>query len=143
MLPAGSQALAVAFTPTNAVDYKSATAQVTLLVTQPSIGLSPSSLNFGNVKLGNLEFLLETVSNPGTTALKITGVSIKPGSDSDPYEFGFLSLCSEYLNPGKSCDIVVSFYADTLGLHNATLLVTDNAAGSPQQVPLTANVVKK
>jgi hypothetical protein len=143
MLPAGSQVLAVAFTPTNAVDYKSATAQVTLLVTQPSIGLSPSSLNFGNVKLGNLEFLLETVSNPGTTALKITGVSIKPGSDSDPYEFGFLSLCSEYLNPGKSCDIVVSFYADTLGLHNATLLVTDNAAGSPQQVPLTANVVKK
>jgi hypothetical protein len=143
VLPAGSQTLAVAFTPTNAVDYKSATAQVTLLVIQPSIGLSPSSLNFGNVKYGNLVFLLETVSNPGSTPLKITGVSIKLGSGSDSDDFGFVSLCSEYLNPGKKCDIVVSFYADDLGVHDATLLVTDNAAGSPQQIPITANVVKK
>ena len=143
VLPAGSQTLAVAFTPTNAVDYKSATAQVTLQVIQPSIGLSPSSLNFGNVKFGNLEFLLETVSNPGSTQLKITGVSLKLGSGSDSDDFGFLNLCGEYLNPGKSCDIVVSFYADDLGAHNATLQVTDNAAGSPQQVSITANVVKK
>jgi hypothetical protein len=143
VLPAGSQTLAVAFTPTNAVDYKSATAQVTLLVIQPSIGLSPSSLNFGNVKYGNLVFLLETVSNPGSTPLKITGASIKLGSGSDSDDFGLLNLCSEYLNPGKSCDIVVSFYADDLGVHDATLLVTDSAAGSPQQVPITANVVKK
>ncbi|MFZ1159869.1 MAG: hypothetical protein WAO10_18940 [Candidatus Sulfotelmatobacter sp.] len=143
VLPAGSQTLAVTFTPANSVGYNSATAQVTLLVTQPAIGLSPSSLKFGNVKFGNLVFLLETVSNPGSTALKITGVSIKPGSGSDLYEFGFLSLCGEYLNPGKSCDIVVSFYADALGVHNANLLVTDNAAGSPQQIPIIANVVKK
>jgi hypothetical protein len=143
VLSAGSQTLAVAFTPTNAVDYKSATAQVTLLVTQPMIGLSPSSLNFGNVKYGNLVFLLETVSNPGSTPLKITGASIKLGSGSDSDDFGLLNLCSEYLNPGKSCDIVVSFYADDLGVHDATLLVTDSAAGSPQQVPITANVVKK
>jgi hypothetical protein len=142
-LPAGSQTLAVAFTPTNAEDYNSATAQVTLLVTQPMIGLSPSSLNFGNVKHGNLVFLLETVSNPGSAPLKITGVSIKLGSGSDSDDFGLLSLCSEYLNPGTSCDIVVSFYADDLGVRDATLLVTDSAAGSPQQVPITANVVKK
>ena len=143
VLAAGSQTLAVAFTPTNSVDYNSATAQVTLLVTQPAIGLSPSSLKFGNVKFGNLVFLLETVSNPGSTPLKITGVTIKLGSGSDWDDFGVLSLCGEYLNPGKSCDIVVSFYADDLGAHNATLLVTDNAAGSPQQIPMTANVVKK
>jgi hypothetical protein len=143
VLAAGSQTLGVAFTPTNAVDYKSATGQVTLQVIQPSIALSPSSLNFGNVKFGNLVFLLETVSNPGSTVLKITGVSVKPGSGSDSDDFGALSFCGEYLNPGKSCDIVVSFYADDLGAHKATLLVTDDAAGSPQQVPITANVVKK
>jgi hypothetical protein len=143
VLPAGSQTLAVAFTPTNAVDYKSATAQVTLLVIQPSIGLSPSSLNFGNVKYGNLVFLLETVSNPGSTQLKITGVSVKLGSGSDSDDFGFVNLCGEYLNPGKRCDILVSFYADDLGAHNATLLITDNAAGGTQQVLITANVVKK
>jgi Legume lectin domain len=142
-LPAGSQTLAVTFTPTNTVDYTSATAQVTLQVTQPTIGLSPRSLNFGNVKLGNLEFLLETVSNPGSTPVKINGVSLKLGSGSDPFEFAFLSLCGPYLYPGKSCDIVVSFYADALGSHNATLLVTDNASGSPQQIPITVTVVKK
>jgi hypothetical protein len=142
-LPAGSQTLAVTFTPTNTVDYTSATAQVTLQVTQPTIGLSPSSLNFGNVRLGNLEFLLETVSNSGSTPVKINGVSLKLGSGSDPFQFAFLSLCGPYLYPGKSCDIVVSFYADALGSHNATLLVTDNASGSPQQIPITATVVKK
>jgi hypothetical protein len=142
-LPAGSQMLAVAFTPTNTVDYNSATAQVTLQVTQPTISLSPTSLNFGTVKIGNLEFLLETVSNPGSTPLKINGVSLKLGSGSDPFEFAFLNLCGPDLYPGKSCDIVVSFYADVLGTHNATLLVTDNAAGSPQQIPITATVVKK
>ena len=142
-LPAGSQTLAVAFTPTNAVDYNSAMAQVTLQVTQPSIRFSPSSLNFGTVKFGNLEFLLETVSNPGNTPVKINGVSLKLGSGADPFEFAFLSLCGPYLYPGKSCDIVVSFYADALGSHNATLVVTDNASGSPQQIPITATVVKK
>ncbi|MGC2325109.1 MAG: choice-of-anchor D domain-containing protein [Candidatus Sulfotelmatobacter sp.] len=143
VLPAGSQTLAVNFTPTNTLDYSSATTQVTLLVTQPSINLSPGSLNFGNVKYGNLVFLLETVSNPNSTPLKMTGVSIKLGSGSDSDDFGFLNLCGEYLNPGKSCDIVISFYADDLGTHNATLLVSDSAAGSPQQIPITANVVKK
>jgi len=143
VLAPGTQTLTVSFTPTDSVDYSPANAQVTLLVNQPPIGLSPSSLNFGNVKLGNLVVLLETVSNPGTTPLKITGISIKLGSGADPLNFAFLSLCSQYLNPGKSCGIVVSFFADTLGTKKATLLLTDSASGSPQQVPITATAVKK
>jgi hypothetical protein len=142
VLPAGNQTLSTAFTPASPLNYASATAQVTLLVTQPSIGLSPTSLNFGTVGLGKLAFLTETVSNPSSSSLKITGVSLKLGTGSDWEEFAFLSFCGPSLPPGKSCYILVSFFADTLGTHDATLLVTDSAAGSPQQIPITATVVK-
>ncbi|HEY6337606.1 MAG TPA: hypothetical protein VIW68_03855 [Candidatus Sulfotelmatobacter sp.] len=143
VLAAGNQTLSVTFTPTDAVDYTQAAAQVTLLVTQPVIGLSPSSLNFGTVVKGKLEYLVETVSNPGNTSLSLASVSLKRGLGSDGDDFGFLNLCGSSLAPGKSCDILVGFNADDLGVHNATLVLTDSAAGSPQKIPITANVVKK
>lgn len=142
ILAAGNQTLSVTFTPTDLVDYTTATKQVTLVVTQPSITLSPSSLNFGSVKLGGAGLLTETVTNTGTTALKITNVSITPGSGSNWGTFPFLSLCPPSLSAGRSCDIFVSFLASSLGVHNATLVVTDSATGSPQQIPITANVIK-
>jgi hypothetical protein len=142
ILAIGNQTLSVTFTPTDSVDYSTATKQVTLVVTQPTITLSPSSLNFGNVNLGGAGLLTEVVTNKGTTALKITNVSITPGSGSNWGTFPFLSLCPPSLPAGKSCDIFVSFLATSLGVHNATLVVTDSASGSPQQIPITANVVK-
>ncbi len=142
ILAVGSHTLSVTFTPSDSADYSTATKQVTLVVTQPSITLSPSSLNFGNVNLNGVGLLTEIVTNTGTTTLKITNVSITPGSGSNWGTFPYLSLCPPSLPAGKSCDIFVSFLATSLGVHNATLVVTDSATGSPQQIPITANVVK-
>ena len=142
MLAVGNQTLSVTFTPTDSVDYVSATKQVTLVVTQPAITLSPSSLNFGNVTLGGIGLLTETVTNTGSTTLKITNVSLSPGTLSTYETFPFLSLCLPNLAPGKSCDIFVSFLATNLGTHTATLLITDSATGSPQQIPITGTVIK-
>ncbi|MGA2743375.1 MAG: choice-of-anchor D domain-containing protein [Candidatus Sulfotelmatobacter sp.] len=142
VLAVGNQTLSVTFTPTDSVDYVSATKQVTLVVTQPAITLSPSSLNFGNVTLGGIGLLTETVTNTGSTTLKITNVSLSPGTLSTYETFPFLSLCLPNLAPGKSCDIFVSFLATNLGTHTATLLITDSATGSPQQIPITGTVIK-
>ncbi len=142
VLAVGNQTLSVAFTPTDSVDYNTATKQVTLVVTQPAITLSPASLNFGNVTLGGIGILTETVTNTGTTTLKITRVSITPGSGSNLGTFLFLSLCPPSLSPGKSCDIFVSFLATNPGVHNATLSITDSATGSPQQIAITGNGIK-
>jgi hypothetical protein len=142
ILAAGNQTLSVTFTPTDSVDYSTATKQVTLVVTQPTITLSPSSLNFGNVTFGKIAILTETVTNTSTTSLKMSGVSISLGTGSDSDDFFPLSFCGSTLAAGKSCVIYVTFIADDLGVHNATLLVSDGATGSPQQIPITATVVK-
>jgi len=142
VLAAGTQTLSVIFTPTDSVDYNPASAQVVLVVTPATIGLSPSTLNFGNVTVGRIEVLTETVSNPGPKPLKISGISIKLGTGSDLVEFAFLGLCPPSLPAGKSCDIFVSFFADTPGVHDATLVLTDSGTGSPQQIPITGTGVK-
>lgn len=141
VLAAGSQTLSVAFTPTDLVDYTAASAQVTLLVTQSLISLSPASIDFGTVKKGKTVSQTETVSNPGTVTLTISSIAIKPGN-SDKDDFTFTSYCGASLAPGASCSIVVRFYADDSGTRTATLVITDSAAGSPHSVPLTGKVGK-
>jgi hypothetical protein len=115
---------------------------VTQSVTGPQIGLSQASINFGNVPLGSLVYQTETVSNPGNAKLNISGVSVKLGPLSDKDDFTFINFCGSSLAPGASCNIVVVFFADDLGARAATLVITDNATGSPQNVPLTGTVVK-
>ena len=140
VLPAGTQTLSTAFTPTDAVDYTSAGAQVSLLVTQPLISISPGSINFGTVSRGKTVSQTVTVTNPGNATLNFNGISIKlgPGADSD--DFTFKTNCGSSLAPGGSCGIVVTFYADDSGTVSATLVIKDNAVGSPQMVPLMGTV---
>jgi hypothetical protein len=132
----------VVFTPTDSLDYSPATAQVTILVTQPAISISPSSLNFGTVSSGKVAFLTVTVSNIGNTNLSITNISIATGRGSDSDDFTFTKTCGSSLAAGASCGITVKFNADDSGTRTATLYITDNAPGSPQAVPLTGTVGK-
>jgi hypothetical protein len=143
VLAAGTQTLSVTFTPTASLNYTSATAQVTLLVTQPAISISPSSINFGTVKSGRTATQNVTVSSVGNAPLNITGVSIKCGSSCDSDDFTFKSSCGASLATGSSCNIAVTFNADDSGTRSATLNITDNAPGSPQGVALTGTSSKK
>jgi hypothetical protein len=106
------------------------------------VSLSPTSINFGNVPFLHLVWQNLKVTNVGGSTLKISKVSITPGN-SDGDDYFFLNLCGSQLPAGKSCYITVFFWADDLGTRTATLNITDNAPNSPQQVPLTANVIKK
>lgn len=142
VLPAGTQTLSVLFTPTDSLDYTSASQSVTLVVKQGQIALSPSTMAFGNVALGKIVAQIETVTNVGNAALNVSKISITLGKGSDGDDFAFISDCGFPLAPGASCQVLVFFLADDLGSHAATLVLTDNAAGSPQKVSITANVVK-
>jgi uncharacterized repeat protein (TIGR01451 family) len=107
----------------------------------PIVSVTPTSISFGNVYLYNLEFQNVTVMNIGNSTLMISNVSLTLGSGANKYEFAFVDLCPSKLAAGKSCDITVFFYADEIGTPSATLNVTDNASGSPQQVSISANVI--
>ena len=101
VLAPGNQTLSVTFTPTDSVDYTTTTAQVTLVVTQPLLSISPSSVNFGTVSSGKTATQTVTVSNPGTVAVTFTSIAITNASDRD--DFSATSYCGSSLGAGKSC----------------------------------------
>ncbi|HZQ24249.1 MAG TPA: choice-of-anchor D domain-containing protein [Terriglobales bacterium] len=138
--PTATGTFPLTFTATNAAG--TAMQNFTLTVAGPQVSLSPSSVNFGTVNLNSLLYANVTVKNTGSSNLQISKVSITySGSDAD--DFGFLNFCPSSLGAGKSCIITIWLWADDLGTRAGTLKLTDNAPGSPQQVALSANVVKK
>ena len=105
------------------------------------VSVSPTSIAYGVVYLFGTESAVVTVSNIGTSPVRISNVSLTPGAGTGAGEFSFTSACPHSLAVGKSCGITVSFYAGAVGTPSATLKITDNASGSPQQVGLSATVI--
>lgn len=141
VLHAGNQTLSVTFTPTDLVDYTSATQSVTLLVTQASINFSPTSINFGTVKLKSTQSIKVVVSNTGTAPLTISKIAFS-GHSEDFDLFTITNNCKGTVAPGGQCSFTVTFCANEIESYSYTLLVTDNVTGSPQALPVTATVVK-
>jgi hypothetical protein len=119
----------------------------TFTASTPTLGISPTSLNFGSVNNNTFKTLPVTLTNNGATTIKISSITI-PGSKTetsgapDADDYSFLSLCGSSILPGKSCTIFVTFSADNDYLTPyASLVITDNANLSPQSVGLTGSVL--
>jgi hypothetical protein len=97
----------------------------------PVFAANPSSLTFGPQALGTTS-AAQTVRliNAGTMPLDIT--SIAPGGD-----FGETNDCPGTVQPSAFCTLNVTFTPTAAGVRSGVVTVTDNAAGSPQQVSLT------
>jgi hypothetical protein len=98
----------------------------------PGIAVSPGSLNFGVETVGVTSpsqpvALLDTGSQP----LDIT--SIVASGDFAVQTQG----CLGTLGPAGSCYFNVTFTPTATGARTGTVTITDNAAGSPHQLPLT------
>jgi hypothetical protein len=96
--------------------------------------LSPTSLSFGTVAMGTTSpAKTVTLTNVGATALTISAIAM---TGADAGDFAQTHNCGTSLAAGASCSISVLFKPTASGARSAALTVTDNAAGSPQQVPL-------
>jgi hypothetical protein len=104
----------------------------------PVVSLSPTSINFGNqpVNTGSTVQSL-TLTNTGTSNLTfaISKVGTNPGDFS--VSFGSGTGCTSPLVPNASCVISVSFVPTTTGARSAIVRITDNASGSPHDVPIS------
>jgi probable HAF family extracellular repeat protein len=101
----------------------------------PIVVFRPSSLNFGTVQDGETKTLATTLTNTGTTKLIISSVKI---TGTNPAYFSQTNTCGTHVFAGKSCVITVKFKPLGRGQHfTADVSVSDNAKGSPQQVPLS------
>ena len=101
----------------------------------PTAILSPSSLTFGSVVVGNTSpAQLVTLTNSGVPTLNITSI-VSSG------DFAQTNNCPALLPSSKNCTISVTFTPTATGTRNGAITITDNAINSPQSVPLTGNGV--
>ena len=104
-------------------------------ISAPSAALSPTSLSFSTQAIGTTSAAKTvTLKNTGTTSLTITAIGIARTNAGD---FAQTHNCGSSLAAGASCNISVTFKPTASGTRTAALSVTDNSAGSPQQVALS------
>jgi len=145
--PAGSCTIDVTFTPTTA-DNQAAqliitdnapgsphTIPLTGIGSEPAASqvlLSKTVLTFDSQTVNTSSVSQSvTLSNPGTTALIITQVSL---SGTNAADFSETNTCGSSLATAKSCTLSLTFKPAGVGPRTALLLVADNANGSPQTV---------
>jgi len=75
-----------------------------------------------------------TLTNSGELTLSITSINVTGPNSGDFVE---TDNCGTTVASGKSCTITVTFTPKATGTRTAAVSITDNAADSPQPLPLT------
>lgn len=76
------------------------------------------------------------VSNPKASK-KHPGLPVSIEMISDPSAFKQTNNCQASLAAGASCAITVTFAPSSAGQQSGTLMITDNANGGTQRVPVS------
>src|SRR5713101_3018314 len=101
----------------------------------PTVTLAPGSLSFATTTLGSSSPVQNiTVTSSGSAPLHIS--SVLP-SGANPADFQVNGACSGAYPSGSSCSIAVTFSPVGAGQRTASLIISDDAANSPQSVQLT------
>ncbi len=107
---------------------------VPLTGTGTFVNLSPASLNFGTVVVGQLSTpQTVTLTNTAKFALTIKTLKITGANSSD---FTETNTCTS-VAPAGSCTITVTFKPTTTGTRTANVSISDGGGGSPQLVALS------
>jgi Beta-propeller repeat/Abnormal spindle-like microcephaly-assoc'd, ASPM-SPD-2-Hydin len=97
----------------------------------PAVALSPTSVSFPSQTAGTTSpAQVVTLSNTGGAPLTITGITLTG-------DFAQTNNCAAGLAAGASCKINVTFTPAASNNSSGSLVVTDNAATSPQTVLLS------
>lgn len=109
-------------------------------VSAPAASVAPSGLTFAPTTIGQVSASQTiTVSSTGNQALTISSIALTPAagvfSESDT------CMANPVLAPGTFCTISVIYSPTLVGTDQATLIISDNAAGSPQSVALSGSAV--
>ena len=99
------------------------------------ISFSPAVLDFGTQKVGTKSAPQNiTVTNTGSTAVNIAGISITGICCSSDYSQ--TNTCGSQIGPGANCTIDVIFAPIKTGKRYADVLIRDSGGGGSQSVPL-------
>jgi Transmembrane protein 131-like N-terminal len=100
----------------------------------PQVAIFPSEVSFGSQRVGSLQQRSVTVENVGNAPLHMYGVTMNDFTGA--YGVAFNGCVGVTLPPGQVCRFVLQFQPRTVGQHDATVYVHDDAPGSIQSVPV-------
>ncbi len=154
--PGGSQSIPVSYTPgttgadtgnlaVSSNDLNNAIISVSLTgngvqqqVQECNITVSPTTLAFGDITVGNTPTLSTTVSNSGTAACNVN--LVRSGSS----DFAISSAASFSVAPGGSASVSVSYTPGQAGTDTGTVAVNSNDPDTATvSVSLTGNGVQQ
>jgi VCBS repeat protein/centrosomal CEP192-like protein len=102
---------------------------------ETSIALSPSSLNFGNVTVGQTSAPLPvTLTNLSSVTLVLQGEKFVGTNRAD---FAQTNNCTQFLAANSSCTVNVTFTPSAAGSRSAKLTPTSSVTYSPNPVSLS------
>ena len=101
----------------------------------PAVNLSTSTVNFGNQATGTSSSPQSvSLTNIGTAQLTINSIAVSGGTSGD---FVQTNNCPATVAPAGSCTITITFTPANTGTRASTVVITDNAPGSPQTINLS------
>jgi hypothetical protein len=101
----------------------------------PAVTFTPTSLTFAAQDVGTTSAPQSiTVTNTGNAGLFINSAAVPNTLDFTEVSDGCSGLT---LAPGTSCSVSITFSPTATGTRSAAFTLTDNAANSPQTVPIT------
>jgi hypothetical protein len=103
----------------------------------PVVSLSATSLDFGSQTTGLATSAKSIViTNTGNAGLTISSIGVSGTNSTD---FVQTNNCGTSVSAAASCTINIVFTPGAPGSRSATLVITDNASGSPRNVALTGS----
>jgi uncharacterized protein DUF6801/HYDIN/CFA65/VesB family protein len=98
-----------------------------VLAPEPTLAVDPESVSFGSVTVGTSKDSSVTVSNEGTAALSITGVTVGGANGSEFFES---NDCTN-VAPDESCSVDLTFTPAGEGSKSGTLTIQSNDPTNP------------
>lgn len=108
-------------------------------VAAPMVSASPTSGAFGTVTMGSTSSATTfAISNAGSSTLTFgAGAAAVSGTNASDFAITSDTCSSASIPIGATCAIGVTFTPGANGARSASLVLTDNAPGSPQSISLT------
>ena len=98
---------------------------------QGTAAISSSALRFGDQSVGGTSASQAvTLTNTSSTVLNVASINVTG-------DFAEAGTCAAPMPPGAGCLITVSFTPSATGPRTGSMVITSNAAGSPQTISLS------
>lgn len=122
------------------VTYNATNVTLTSVVNSPGVSFNPTSVAFGSatnpVTAGSTVSQTLKITDDGQASLTIGNLSLT-GAQASAFSISSDTCAGATVAPGGSCTASINFHPASAGSYSAAVSVPDNAAGSPQLVPLT------